>query len=270
MTPFYFGNSRLPIYGVYHSANQVKRKNQGIVICYPIGHEYNRVHRLFCQSAIYWSELGFDVIRFDYYGTGDSSGSFENANYRTWCENVDDAITELKAISGVKRISLVGCRLGANIALNVYHHKYQQKNINQLILWDPIFNSDNYLLQLERLNVEMLGDKNRFLKIKKQETALELLGFVYSELLRQELNKQLVKSSNVFEGISCLYSADYLTDTKKDTFKAKTNRTLDNMLKKCFSQESFDFDANWGKLESVGTAIKSVEFSTKIESVLNQ
>src|SRR5215217_413896 len=77
MNPLYFGSSQKPLYGVYHPPkSQPGRpvRTTGVVLCYPLGQEYMRAHRAFRQLATLLTKSGFPVLRFDYYGTGDSGG----------------------------------------------------------------------------------------------------------------------------------------------------------------------------------------------------
>ena len=59
---------------------------------------------------------GWDTLRFDYYGTGDSAGDLIEANLGGWEKDIEWAIEEARATSGANRVALIGLRLGANLA----------------------------------------------------------------------------------------------------------------------------------------------------------
>ena len=134
MTPLFFGRSDAPLYGVYHAPAGPERR-EGIVLCYPFGQEYLRSHRAFRRLAAQLSDSGFHVLRFDYRGTGDSSGEMEDVSPSDWLDDTIVAVTELKDMTGVDRITLVGLRLGALIAA---HACMSRIGVHGLVAWDPI------------------------------------------------------------------------------------------------------------------------------------
>ena len=65
MQPLLLGEPTEQIYAVYHPALPNKKNAQGVVMCYPLGHEYMRIHAIYKQMANRLASAGFDVIRFD-------------------------------------------------------------------------------------------------------------------------------------------------------------------------------------------------------------
>jgi predicted alpha/beta hydrolase len=59
---------------------------------------------------------GFNVLRFDYYGSGDSAGDDSEMRLSGSCEDIVAAIEELKDICDAKTVALIGLRLGASLA----------------------------------------------------------------------------------------------------------------------------------------------------------
>ena len=72
--PFYFGTSSKPLFGCYHVPQSALRRDCGVLFCAPMGSEYVRFHRAYRQLADRLAKAGFPVLRFDFYGCGDSSG----------------------------------------------------------------------------------------------------------------------------------------------------------------------------------------------------
>lgn len=184
MVPCYFGDSGKPLYGVYHPANAPVAKSSGVVICNALGHEYIRSHYAVNKLANLLANSGYHVFRFDYYGTGDSSGESEQTSLEQWHEDIGHAIEELKDMSGVKMVSLVGLRLGALLAASLTH-----ASIDRLVLWDPVVSGGAYFNELRALHQTMLADSDRFHAPDKNmpgnETG-EILGFIYPEKLQQD------------------------------------------------------------------------------------
>ncbi len=77
-----------------------------VVLCYPIGQEYIRSHRAIYQLAVRLSQAGFHVLRFDYFGCGDSEGDFEEGSLAQWTSDIHSAIAEIQERSGLTSICL--------------------------------------------------------------------------------------------------------------------------------------------------------------------
>ena len=82
MEPFYFGKSPRALFGVYHPPKAGMTRKTGVVLCYPMGHEYVYSHRAFLRLAMLLSSAGFHVLRFDFYGCGDSEGDCKEGKIR--------------------------------------------------------------------------------------------------------------------------------------------------------------------------------------------
>src|SRR6185295_7566730 len=116
IVPFYFGPSERPLFGAHHLAEGNAPGGNGVLLCYPVNHEYQRAHRLFCQLGSRLAGAGLPSLRFDYCCTGDSSGETNQGTWEVWCENVGTAASELRDIEGLTSLSAVGLRLGASLA----------------------------------------------------------------------------------------------------------------------------------------------------------
>lgn len=141
MNPFFFGPSEHQLYGVYHPAVAARPKKQGVLLCYPFGQEYMRAHRAFRQIAMLLAKKGFHVLRFDYRGTGDSSCDMEDVKADDWLADIDIAIEELKDMSGVEEIALIGLRLGGLLAATV---STRRQDVSSLVVWDSINSGKEY------------------------------------------------------------------------------------------------------------------------------
>jgi pimeloyl-ACP methyl ester carboxylesterase len=145
MNPFFFGSSRKQLFGVHHPPKAATTRSAGILLCYPFGDEYMRTHKASRQLAMMLAKAGYHLLRFDYFGTGDSAGAGEDATIAQWLEDVATAADELKEASGVTRISLVGLRLGATLAAQAVTSR---TDVDDLVLWDPIVAGNGYVEEL--------------------------------------------------------------------------------------------------------------------------
>lgn len=155
MDAFYFGEQPKTLFGAYHAPYAARDRRHGIIMCMPLGQEYVRSHRSFRQLAVNLAAAGFHVLRFDYYGAGDSSGNYEDGNVQQWLDDIDTAIGELKDYGDIRTISAVGLRMGATLALL---YGSQRKKLHRLVMWDPVINGRNYLSEVSEMHEDWLKD----------------------------------------------------------------------------------------------------------------
>jgi pimeloyl-ACP methyl ester carboxylesterase len=101
-----------------------------------------RAHRAFRQLALLLSRAGFHVLRFDYFGTGDSAGAGEEATIERWIEDVGTAVDELKDTADIDEVAVVGLRLGATLGA---YAAAKRSDVSQLVLWDAVVRGKLYL-----------------------------------------------------------------------------------------------------------------------------
>jgi uncharacterized protein len=147
MKPLFLGHAGRRLYGVYHPAERVSR--HGVVLCYPAVQEYSAAHGAFRRLAGMLARDGHHVLRFDYYGMGDSAGDSADATPLSSVEDVAQAAQELREFSGARELSLVGMRLGAAAALLASAAGLQ---VRQLVLWEPVILGKPYVRELEALD----------------------------------------------------------------------------------------------------------------------
>jgi pimeloyl-ACP methyl ester carboxylesterase len=124
-----------------------------IVICPPAPQEIMRSQAALGQLARRLQEDGYNVIRFDYSSTGDSEGASESASIDHWLQDVLQVCSFVQQHSNGTRLSLLGLRLGA--ALAVRASQSENVNVNRLVLWDPIVDGIAYLREMEKSHEQM-------------------------------------------------------------------------------------------------------------------
>lgn len=141
MGPFFFGSSRRRLFGVYTPAAELDVSPAAVVLCQPWGTEYIHAHRAMVRLGETLSRTRFHVLRFDYYGSGDSGGDFGEVELEGWRSDIRTAADECLSMSGASRISLVGLRIGANLAADVAR---DLADLDALVAWDPIVDGAAY------------------------------------------------------------------------------------------------------------------------------
>jgi pimeloyl-ACP methyl ester carboxylesterase len=109
------------------------------------------------QLATRLSIRGYDTLRFDYFGTGDSGGEASQTDLVGCESDLEAAIETVKDIAGTQRVALIGLRVGANIAARVAARLPDE--VAALVLWDPIVSGKEYVRSLQSPGAsEMLND----------------------------------------------------------------------------------------------------------------
>jgi pimeloyl-ACP methyl ester carboxylesterase len=175
MNPLYLGTRERRLFGIYEPAAGKSARSRAAVLCYPWGPEYVYAHRSMRQLATRLSQSGFHTLRFDFFGTGDSSGELIDADLMGWEDDTASAVDGIKDIADVAQVTLVGLRLGASVAAKAAARLGPQ--VDSLVLWDPIVSGDEYLRSLGvAAPDDALG-----------AAATEIKGFAMSAAMRKEL-----------------------------------------------------------------------------------
>lgn len=193
MTPLFFGESSSPLYGVYHPPAKASFQESAFLICSPIGHEYTRTYSAIKNLAQSLATEGAHVLRFSYTGLGDSALDSDNFSVRQALQDIQLAMDELRDMSALKIISIVGVRYGALLAIEITRHH----NIEKLILWEPVLSGKKYLEDTILLHKKMLADHSRFdmKNIGIQYSSGQLLGHPYS--LQEQENMANFSAGNM-------------------------------------------------------------------------
>ena len=182
LTPFFFGPDDHSLFGCLYSPQSRQGRNWGAVLCYPTGHEYIISHRAFRQLAQRLTLAGFHVLRFDYFGSGDSGGESDEARIAGGLSDIAMAMQELRRRAGIEKLCVVGCRMGASLAML---EGAQHGNIGTLVLWDPIVSGAAYLDDLRGKHKRMLLSSH--VRPPKAGDTGEILGSPLTDVMRQDL-----------------------------------------------------------------------------------
>ncbi|MGH1365048.1 MAG: serine aminopeptidase domain-containing protein [Calditrichia bacterium] len=184
---FYFGPAKTSLYGVYNAPSAAKDNSHGVVLCYPFGQEYIRVHRSFQLLARRLSDAGFHVMRFDFYGSGDSFGRSEEVSIAQWIKDINFAVEELEDNADFDEVSLVGLRLGASVAALA---AAREERFANLILWEPVISGAEYLAELTGMQQKWLKDQlAQPAADKRAINGMESIGFPVPQQLQEELRR---------------------------------------------------------------------------------
>ena len=182
LLPHFFGEAGSELFGVYHAPHGFAVRPSAVVLCYPGPREYRVTHWAFRKLATLLAREGVHVLRFDYFGTGDSAGSSEEGSLAGWTADIATAARQLADLSGVRRVSLVGMRLGAALAAAA---SAKGLGVRDLVLWEPVLSGRTYLAQLAAV------DRRARLALHapqdQQPSADTVLGFPLSDAERRAI-----------------------------------------------------------------------------------
>ncbi|MEJ6022199.1 alpha/beta fold hydrolase [Ramlibacter sp. PS4R-6] len=120
--------------GWFHAA-QGARRRVAVVLCRPLGYEALCSYRTYTQLAHTLAAAGFDVLRFDYQGSGDSAGGDTDAGrVDAWLASIAAAVAQARHLAGTDEVALFGMRLGATLAMEAAQ---RMGGVGSLMLWAP-------------------------------------------------------------------------------------------------------------------------------------
>ena len=166
------------LFGMYHTPAADVRRGVGVLFLegwsgYRIG-----PHRMFVRAARRLAADGYDCLRFDFRGRGDSEGAVGEASIGTMVEDATAAIAFMLARS-VGRIALLGMCSGTKVAMGACR---ASPSVDALVLWSAQF----------------MGADARKAEVRKSRSALRtyarklVSASTWSKLLRGRLNPGLI------------------------------------------------------------------------------
>ena len=181
------------LFGIFQTPSTGLDRKESVIICNPFGQEAIRCHRLLRVLADRLARSGFHVMRFDYFGTGDSDGGDVEGDFETWLGDVAIADGEMRARSNCTHSSWFGLRLGASLAALASSRIANPPQ--RLVLWDPIIRGTEYLDELCAANIAAgkasFGARwmieKRLRDMVEKESAIEALGFPVSSAMREQV-----------------------------------------------------------------------------------
>ena len=190
MRPDFFGDDRT-LFGIYHPPRgNPKPPVRAVVICPPFGQDYIRSHWSLRLLAGQLARKGMHVLRFDYFGIGDSLGCPSDVKTMShWEQNVESAIDRLLEESNADSCQLLGLRTGAALAARVATRRSQ---VNSLLLWEPVDCGEHWLQMARGLHAQMIDLWVCKMQTVNDDAREEILGTIYSRELVNDLGQKLI------------------------------------------------------------------------------
>lgn len=179
MTPFFFGNRDRRLFGVMSPPTSPVRTRNATLLCGPFGQEYIRAHRSMRRLANQLSGAGHTVLRFDYFGTGDSYGASADVSIPGFLSDIRAAIDELKDVAEARFINVVGLRLGAMLVARSL--ATAGRDVGRVVLWDPVVNGRELMAEMA------FAQRPPRPRASERGGGVEFMGFPWSGAFLEEL-----------------------------------------------------------------------------------
>jgi len=239
--------------------NGIAYQNHCLVICNAHGPEHTRSARNLQQLAIRLTQSGLDVLRFDYAGTGNSTGDETRSSLDAWRYNVLDAVAYARSALNrdatlPRSLSVLGLRLGASLLAST-----ALNNIHQVILWDPIVDGSGYVDLLQRYHQYELCSLTRYLNRRKC-TPQQLLGYSFPTGLEQSIRSlHLPEQLNIKANQGWIISSKDNLLTNPQTFESAS-----------WEHRSCSDEIFWDKQAFTNRAFSSPHLAQSIHSILTR
>jgi pimeloyl-ACP methyl ester carboxylesterase len=178
--PFYFQSNEKEIFALLGTPGGSMDLREGVILCAPAPFELKKFHWTMRQIALSLQSSGYHTLRFDYFGSGDSEGESRAFNLEDSRANIQDAVRYLKNSGHVRRITLVGVRLGCPLALAAC----EVERVKRIVLIDPVYNGQAYLTEIQTMHQNLVAfHKIKIPTLAEGDPKTQRLGFPYDVTL---------------------------------------------------------------------------------------
>ncbi|MCU0696075.1 MAG: alpha/beta fold hydrolase [Myxococcaceae bacterium] len=129
--PFYLAHEGEQLAVVQHAAATVQPRAT-VVLAGPMTLERAHGYLTWVRLARNLALNGYEVLRFDYRGVGESTGEFRAQTFDAWRDDVGAVAAHAKT-SGAGRVVLLGLRLGALLCRPIF----EEGVVDGLVAWEP-------------------------------------------------------------------------------------------------------------------------------------
>ncbi len=133
----YVTASEVPLYGTRYRDGATRGT---ALLLPPFGEERKCAARLLHETSLRVASLGYEVMRMDWRGLGESLGSLADVSLADW----RDDIRAVANVVGTPSL-VIGARLGANLALAA-----GDPASTTYVLWEPLTSGSEYLAEMIR------------------------------------------------------------------------------------------------------------------------
>jgi hypothetical protein len=184
------GYFEVPGADLYTVLHKVTNPTARVLLVGPFAAERHSSYIPWVLWARYLAARGIEVLRYDYRGIGESSGTFEEMSFSDWSEDVHLLTNWLKDQSPKAPLLLHGLGVGALLASRAFHGGVG----DALLLWSPPESANQAIRSavVRWINVEQLfkyGDDRKppsaFIEELESGSSVEVEGYQFTGKLWQ-------------------------------------------------------------------------------------
>ncbi|MEM1226956.1 MAG: amino acid adenylation domain-containing protein [Planctomycetota bacterium] len=200
----FFEGGGQPLHGTWYSPLRASRSHS-VIFAPAWGHEWTRGYRNIQQMAVLLSQHGFDVLRFDHPGVGQSSGCDSGNTFASMTADMERASDETHRRTGNKRVSLIGHRCGATWLVGAIEQlQGSDSSIEHLVLWDPVVDGNRWLAMLDDFHAETLVNHSKFPVARQDDEDVdEAMGMLLTDARRREIESLRLDLDRVPADVAC-------------------------------------------------------------------
>lgn len=175
---FHFGVAQRGLLGIRHCSGP--DAHAAVLICAPLLQEGIRCQRALWSLSETLMIAGVDVLRFDWFGSGDSAGDSDGIDVPGLVDDLRTAESTLRSCCATSDVRLLGLR-SAVLPLLAYASTCREPV--DLVLWAPVLDGRELVAGWREQHRRQLDDVGRYLRAGTRSDDDELLGFVLSRRL---------------------------------------------------------------------------------------
>ncbi|MBN2413679.1 alpha/beta fold hydrolase [candidate division KSB1 bacterium] len=177
--PVTFISKDSQLVGILHSSSSDKI----IIMCHGFKGDKIENKRLFVEAARTFTRENYDVLRFDFYGSGDSEGEFEDTLISTNIANLTDAVQFVKE-KGYKHIAVLGISMGAAAVILTVN----KLDVEAVILWSAVPDMKTVFAA----NIKSMGDFDPD-KIVYEYEGWSIKRYFWEDAVQYNIKEQLAR-----------------------------------------------------------------------------
>lgn len=179
---------------VYYVRHRAPNPKAVVVLAGPFSPERSHIYISWVRWARFLASRGVEVFRFDYRGTGESTGRFEQMGFRAWLEDLRAVVDWAASASPGCPLVLQGYRMGALLVAKAFASGLG----NALLLWFPPKSARDMLYEsLRQRIIADFGakapgerpDRDQYMAKMRAGEAVEVEGYAWTGRLINEADE---------------------------------------------------------------------------------
>jgi uncharacterized protein len=191
---FYFGSPDRALLGLRHPP--LGRAHGAVLACAPLLQEGIRCQRALWSLSETLAAAGIDVLRFDWFGSGDSAGTSADIVVPGLVDDLASAESFMRSSAALPGPRLLALR---SAALPLLAHASRRREPVDVVLWAPVLDGAALAASWREQHRRQLHVAGRFLSAETASDDDELLGFV--------LDRDLLDDVGTLQGKNLLLPA---------------------------------------------------------------